>query len=533
MRRRMYQIGMILSLCFLVILGKLAYTQLYSGSVYASRSFQTQADLFTLEDHHRGDILDRNGKSLLNSCTAPALIIIPQADSQTEKLHTFLADYLPAASLTLLDQKRTSDEPLVIPLSQNEASALSRAALPYGMVVAPYHWRYQDPLAVHLIGCLDYSGHGVKGLEKYYDALLSSSSSAYTLAYLSDAYDHSLPGGEGVRIIPPDTEKNALYLTLDHDIQKTLEDCLNRHHIAKGAAIILDVSTNEVLASASRPLYDPQDLSQTFGFNDNQLERSLGAEYRYYPGSTFKIATAIAALESHCPALAESFSCTNEAPYAKCPRTHAEVDLKRGLKVSCNNYFIHLGESMGRETLERYLLDTLHFSLEPGKSFDSFSAIANGVIGQELFRVSPWQMAQLITIIANDGYGWQTDAPWQEQLTASIEINGQRQPVQIDRQFVPIISAETAHILQEDLAAAIDSPDGTHLTYAGKTGTPEITAEDGSQSYLAWYVGYAPAESPKYAVAVVIEDILGVPKTDLSGGKYALPFFQDLIQQLP
>ena len=182
MRRRMYQIGMILSLCFLVILGKLAYTQLYSGSVYASRSFQTQADLFTLEDHHRGDILDRNGKSLLNSCTAPALIIIPQADSQTEKLRTFLADYLPAASLTLLDQKRTSDEPLVIPLSQNEASALSRAALPYGMVVAPYHWRYQDPLAVHLIGCLDYSGHGVKGLEKYYDALLSSSSSAYTLA---------------------------------------------------------------------------------------------------------------------------------------------------------------------------------------------------------------------------------------------------------------------------------------------------------------------------------------------------------------
>ena len=71
------------------------------------------------------------------------------------------------------------------------------------------------------------------------------------------------------------------------------------------------------------------------------------------------------------------------------------------------------------------------------------------------------------------------------------------------------------------------------MTYAGKTGTPEITAEDGSQSYLAWYVGYAPAESPKYAVAVVIEDILGVPKTDLSGGKYALPFFQDLIQQLP
>lgn len=533
MRKRIYQIGIILSLCFLVILGKLAYTQLYSGSAYAAQSFRTQADLFALEDYHRGEILDRNGKSLLNSYSAPALIIVPQADGLTADNRTFLEKYLPAASLDRLEQDQQTASPIILPLSQNEAVALSRTALPFGMVVAPYHWRYSSPMAVHLIGCLDHSGHGVKGLEKYYDTALSSSTSAYTLAYLSDAYDRSLPGGEGIRIIPPDTKKTALYLTLDYDIQKALEDCMNRHHIAKGAAVVLDISTNQILASASRPLYDPQDLTQTFGFNDNQLERALGSEYRYYPGSTFKIATAIAALESQSQALEEPFICSNEAPYDKCPRTHKDMDLLRALKVSCNNYFIHLGESLGRETLENYLLDTLHFSLEPGKSFDSFSAIANGVIGQELIRVSPWQMAQLIAIIANDGYGYQTDAPWQEQIVSALETEGERQITAIDQKPVPIISTETAHILQEDLAAAVDLPDGTHLTYAGKTGTPEIYDGSGSKKYLAWYVGYAPAEQPKYAVAIVIEDIAGLPASELSGGKYALPFFQDLIHQLP
>ncbi len=533
MRKRMYQTGIILSLCFLIILCKLAYTQLYSGSAYASQSFNTQASFFSLADYRRGEIFDRHGKSLLNSYTAPALIIIPQLAGQTAQSISFLEKYLPQTSLNRIKQNTDTSSPLIIPLSQEEAITLSRTALPFGMVVAPYHWRYAEPLAVHLIGCLDHSEHGAKGLEKYYDTTLSATVPAYTLAYLSDANNRSLPGGDGIRIIPPATKQSAIYLTLDYDIQKTLEETFNRHHIVKGAAVILDVATNQILASASRPLYDPQNLTQTFGFNDNQLERALGSEYRYYPGSTFKIATAIAALESHASALDQSFTCNNESPYNKCPRVHGEVDLLRGLKVSCNNYFIHLGESLGRDTLEKYFIDTLHFSLEPGKNFDSFSAIANGVIGQELIRVSPWQMAQLIAIIANNGYGWQTEAPWQEQIVSALEVEGTLQEHSFEQQYVQMISAETAQILQKDLKAHVDFPDGAHLTYAGKTGTPEISAADGTKKYLAWYVGYYPAEQPKYAVAIVIEEMFGVPEAELSGGKYALPLFEDLIYHLP
>lgn len=530
MRRRIYYVAMVLSIGFSIVLGKLAYTQLYGGSVYAAQSFQSQSCFIPLNDYARGQIYDRNGRSLLNSYTSPALIVTPQPEEQLGQVYDFLQDYL---SETTLSPLQTSQLPFILPLSAQQATNLAQASLPSGVVIVPYHWRYHHPLAIHLIGCLDHSGHGAKGLESYYDALLSAAEPLSSLVYLSDANDRSLSGSSGIRLMTSTQAQPALYLTLDYTIQQTLETCFNQHHIAKGSAIILDIATNDILASVSRPLYDPTDLSQTFGFPDNQLERSLGYDYRYYPGSTFKIATAIAALESHAPALSQSFQCQNTASYQKCPRVHGEVDLRRALQVSCNNYFVYLGESLGAENLRHYLLDTLHFSLESQKDFDSFGAIANGAIGQELIRVSPWQMAQLVSIIAQDGGIWQSNAPWQEQIVSALEQDGQRQPVVSDKSYVQVISTATARTLQNDLASSITLPDGRTLTYAGKTGTPEVASSDEGNRYLAWYVGYAPAENPRYAIAIVIEEIIGIPASELSGGKYALPLFQDLIAQLP
>lgn len=535
MTKRIFLMGWLFFAVFVIVIAKLAYIQVYKGPIYAASSFSGRADLFPLEEASRGDILDRNGKSLLDAQIQPTLIILPKLLDDPEGFYQQFSRNFPQLSLLhqeIVPQNKNGTlvypPTLVVPIPDTTTLHALQKEIKQGVVIAPYRQRYGDnPLAIHLLGYLDSEKKGVKGLEKLFDHYLADDHAATYLAYMSDAQRHII-AGSGMRIIDQKTERCDVVLSIDQSLQQKLEELMNTFHITRGAAVILDTHTGQILAACSRPVYTPKDLAQTYGYQDNQLERVMGEDYRYYPGSIFKLCTAVAILEENIADERTVFTCDNVPPQQKCPRPHGTINFQEALKVSCNNYFIALGEKLGREKLSDYLLNRWGFSLEVGKKLDSAASRANGIIGQELFTVSPLEMANVMVTIANDGKAFSLDDVWYNQLTLGIKENEdwlvQFELPKQTQQF----SAQSIKVLQK-LLRNETKVNGTSLTYAGKTGTPEIYTANGKKSYLAWYIGYAPFDEPRYAAAIVIEQIAGVPEEDLAGGKYALPFFQQLM----
>lgn len=546
MTKRIFIMTLILSLSFGLVIGKITYVQLFQGEAYALKSLANRTSPLALEETPRGDILDCHGASLLNDHDRPALVILPHLASDPKRLLALVNDLLPQAEIKPQDilpgeagEALVFPKPIIYPLEDEQMISIINSWQEPAAIVAPYKTRYSDqPLAVHLIGYLNYQNDGAKGLEKQYNQALKAQRPQTYLTPITDAYKRTLPG-LGYRLIQDTAseERTNLWLTLDKDTQRLLEDTLNATYLTKGAAVIIDVATGNILAAASRPTFDPNDLTQNYGYSDNQLDRVMGIDYTYYPGSVFKLLTAMIALEEGVAEKSTTFLCDNLPPYNKCPRLHGSTDFSQALKVSCNNYFIHLGQDIGQKKLEYYLLDQLNFTLETGKKLDSFGARANGVIGQELFKVSPLQMANFMATIANDGRHLSLEDPVSNRLVLGTAPSGQSPALYAktnnqEQVFQPKAAQDLQDMLQNSHTITKNGTTKT-VTYAGKTGTPEVYTKDAQKHYLAWYTGYAPFDQPKYAIAIVVEEIAGVPSMDLSGGKYATPIFKSLIEQLP
>lgn len=538
MTKRIFLLCWSFALVFTIIIGKLAFVQLANGPVYAAQSFNNRSERFPLETHFRGQFYDRNHEALLNAESTPALVIFPQLLADPYTLYQQLSQNYPQLSIAkeqivpVLSEGKTIFPKTFAVMIPNEALLHDLIPLQQkGFVIAPYYNRYtQKNLAIHLLGYLDSDGNGVKGLEKRCNRYLKGNHAQIYLAYLTDARNNLLEGASARLVTNPDA-RNDVVLTLDKTLQKTLEDLLDQSYITKGGAVLLDTKSGQILAAASRPVYNPEDVMESYGYTDNQLERVMGDDYCYYPGSIFKLLTALGALEENIADETTKFTCDNLPPHNKCPRPHGQLDFAGALKVSCNNYFIALGEQLGQDKLTEYIIRRGNFQLEEDKALDSKAARANGVIGQELFKVSPLEMANLMVTIANDGKAFSLENPWENRLILAIEHKGQSIQQSDPLETKQIFSPASVRTLQKMLQNDFVTDSGQTISYIGKTGTPEIY-QKGQKGYLAWYIGYAPADNPQYALAVVIEAIAGVPQEDLAGGKYALPFFKNLMAKI-
>jgi len=316
-----------------------------------------------------------------------------------------------------------------------------------------------------------------------------------------------------------------------------------------GAVVALEPGTGRILAMASTPTYNPNKVSRNFA----KLSRGGGSallnrvtQGLYAPGSTFKVITATAALQSHkytpTTLIDGKGRCIDVQTVPLCNaggESAGVVTLSDALTYSYNTVFAQVGEAVGQRRLES-TMQNFGFFQEPPLDFPSDEMNPSGLyqhgrllsqtapvdvarvaIGQERLGVTPIQMAEVVATIANHGIRMSPTLV-DRVVTPGGGTVTTTHPEQIQR----VMSPTTASELRDMMRRVVEEGTGTAanvggLSVAGKTGTAE-TGVSGLNT--AWFIAFAPAENPKIAIAVTIEH------TPEFGGTVAAPIAASVIK---
>ncbi|MBE7010373.1 MAG: hypothetical protein E7418_02650 [Ruminococcaceae bacterium] len=344
---------------------------------------------------------------------------------------------------------------------------------------------------------------------------------------------------------------NSVMLTIDKDLQWAAEESLARniHRIAEsskegsghdanaGAVVALDLNNGEILAIASYPTYDPAQFNRDYNAMLQEavppmVNRALAGLYE--PGSTFKLCTALAALESgHTNAdefiktegiyryLGHDFMCNI---YRTSQSTHGTINISQAIQHSCNYYFYEMGQRMGIETIEDYAQKLglgeytgieLREEEEKGQVAGPVLREKSGrpwypgdvlqaAIGQSDNLFTPIQIANYMATLANGGTNYELRLLNAVKSNVTGEIILQKESkiknqIDIGKENLDAVLGGMQLVTSEGTASAAfaDFPFKT----GGKTGSAQVSR--GSSNGI--YVGYAPYENPQIAVAVVVE----------------------------
>ncbi len=323
---------------------------------------------------------------------------------------------------------------------------------------------------------------------------------------------------------------NSVALTVDMDIQTTAGNLLGSR---KGAIVAIEPSTGRILALQDYPDFDPNTVEaqwDTLKEDKNSPLVNRATQGLYPPGSTFKTVTALAGIENLPDWEGFTVECTGEREFQDkvihCynNKAHGTVDMKQALAVSCNCYFAALAEEIGAGTLAKTMRQVgmdadSHFELETSRNSISLtrgateSELVETAIGQGRTSVTPLYMAMLAAAIANGGRMMQPYI-----VDHLVYPDGTEAKNTVPEKLADICSAETAALLTEMMTAVVSEGTGraaavSGVTVAGKTGT----AENATGNDHSWFIGFAPAENPQVAVAVLIEDANTGSATPIAG----------------
>lgn len=373
--------------------------------------------------------------------------------------------------------------------------------------------------AQHVIGYTA-DGIGVTGLESDYDRILRSTEDAASVIYTKDALGNILHGVPPVVSEIKSTNGNVV-TTLDAEIQRICEEA--GKYIEKGAVIVMEVQTGDVLAMASFPTYSPDHLGDALEDENSPLiNRCL---YAYSVGSIFKLVTAAAGYTegfqhyvSECSGKTEIsgqvFRCHDH-------RGHGMLGMQEAMVHSCNCYFVELSQHLRPDTM-RMIAQDLGFGTQIALSGSIVSAggtlptaeqlelpaeMANFCFGQGFLTASPLQICQMTCGIANNG-----EMPI-ARLIAGYSLDGETLENAKDPMYAKSLPRDTAYFLQDLMIAAVnENPESNavpeHVLAAAKTSTAQTGRydENGVEYCHAWITGYFPIDEPEYAVTVLAED---------------------------
>lgn len=359
-----------------------------------------------------------------------------------------------------------------------------------------------------------------------------------------------------MRIITGDSPQgSAVELTLDPVVQQAMWEAMQGYN---GAAVALEPDTGKILGMVSTPSFDPNDLSSNDDLEiienyqalqqdpgDPLINRAIGGDL-YHPGSTYKLITAAAALESGAAKPSTEFE--NSKSF-KIPGSSSEmhnfglstcgsgdkVSLADAVKFSCNVPMGDIAVQMPEDEISKMAADfgfghDLSIPLEVTPSMaptpESKAEAALSSIGQLDVRATPLQMAMVSAGIANKG------VVMHPQLIERV-LAPNLTPEQNFREaeLSNPISTTTAEQLTDMMVAGVNDSDGAAVkakiegvTVAGKTGTAQNGTDASGQDlpYTIWFTGFAPAQNPEIALAVVVEDG-GGEAHNFEGTSYDIP----------
>lgn len=325
-----------------------------------------------------------------------------------------------------------------------------------------------------------------------------------------------------------------------------------------GAVVAIEPQSGRIKVLASNPSYNPNRVPEHLPqLNRNELEAPLvdrATQGQYPPGSTFKVVTAAAGLDSGTITPETTIDAPGTLDVQGQPlqndfnQSFGPISLDTALTFSVNTWFAQLGEQVGEETLFKYM-DRFGFNstpaidlppqqvyrsglfeneelLGPGDPID----IARVAIGQERLAVTPLQMAEVAAAVANGGKLMKPQI-WSRVVDPDGRVTKRLDP----SEYSQPISAETSAELSTAMQGVVSAGTGTNaaipgVTVAGKTGTAETPYNDscggGAEENQAWFIGFAPAEDPKIAIAATVEC------TTQFGNDVAAPIFRDVAETI-
>lgn len=527
-----------------VCLGRMAQLQLLQGEYHRERAESNRVRLIPVASE-RGNIIDRKGKMITASRLSRSVYLWPREQSPTrwEETATRLSKILDISKSEILEKLNKAGYRSAMPvrISQNLTAEAFVALeeqftqLP-GVEIRSESSRYypNGNMAAHLLGYI--SEADSKDMKKNPEFPMGMIVGKMGIERIADS---QLRGVWGSRLIEVDAKGKELrelgvrtpvagspvQLTLDLDLQKTAEKALDNR---RGAVVVMDVKTGAVLALASGPTFDPNLFTRKMRKAEWQslqekdkpfLNRALQG---YPPGSTFKIVTAAAAMQSgkFSPnskvATSGSISVGGFRFREHGGSGYGTIGFPDAFAYSSNTFFYQVGMKTGPEEISKWghklgIGELTNLGLAGGshgmiptpaekkKLFNQPWYIGDTVtmaIGQGLVLVTPLEMSAVVSAIANGGYRVKPHLFVSQTKTAETKP----EPIGLAPETIKTIQTGLISVVQKGTARRLN--DGSIPLTAGKTGTAEVPG--GADNAL--YVGYGPVDNPQIAVAVVVEN---------------------------
>ena len=545
-RTRRYVLLLVLLCGFAVVLFRLVSLQVLQAAELTAKADRQHQKTVSLEGA-RGTVMDRHGKVLAMNMEVPSVFGIPTALESPAKTARSLSPVLRVRT-DELEKKLRQDRSFVWlarRLDPEQGHRLEHMPMDgIGLVMEGRRFYPKGPLLAHVLGFAGMDGEGLEGIERRYESQLHGEKRVVVLQ--RDAMGRTVfPKGQAEQV---PAAGHSLVVTIDEVIQyiaeKELEEAVAKARAKSGTVIVLDPQTGAVLALAISPRFDPNAVASLTA--DRWRNRALTDTYE--PGSTMKALVAAAALE-------ENVMKPNTMLYGENGRmtiantvihdheklgwmTFAQV-----IQKSSNIGAAKTGMALGDQRLYRYL-QAFGFGQKteidlPGEVGGLVKhprewgrrSLASISMGQEI-GVTPIQMVSAVASLANGGVLMK---PYVVSEVRDAQGKALRQILpQVKRR---VVSPETARTVTSILEGVVTDGTGAKAAIpgfrvAGKTGTAQkIDPRTGAYSstlFVGSFVGFVPADNPRLAMIVVIDE----PQGESWGGTVAAPVFRRVGEQV-
>ncbi|SCJ89742.1 Penicillin-binding protein 2 [Anaerotruncus sp. 2789STDY5834896] len=543
---------------FGTVFANLINVQIVKGKKYSELAMEQQLRDTPISSV-RGDITDCNGNILATSSTVWTVYISPadiKNDEQRELIAENLASILELDKDAILEKTKKKNYYEIIKRRVEKEPVDKVLAFSSEKEIAAIHVeedtkRYypQGNFLSSVLGFVGNDNQGLEGLEAYYDSYLSGTPGRSVAIKNSWGLD-----------MPFDYEKeyaakdgDTLVLTIDevlqHYLEKYLQEAVDEHNATKrGAGIVMNVKTGEILAMATKPdydpnepfeIYDPEAKARIEALSGEEKEKAEAEELSlqrrnkvisdlYYPGSVFKPITVSAALEEGVVNANSGFYCPGyeivDGQRINCASVgsggHGQQNLMEILKNSCNPGLMQTAAKLGKEKFYQYfqgfgLTEKTGIDL-PGEAQSIYAGLdklypvglATSSFGQTN-KITPLQMATAFSAVVNGGYLYQPHIV-KKIVDADGNVVENFQP-KLVRQ---VISEETSKEVAEFLEHVVADPDGQAkrayvkgYRIGGKSGTSQKIDEEGGETrYIASFCAFAPVDDPQIVCLMFLDE---------------------------
>lgn len=559
-RKRVLTLLVLLIFLFGVLVCRIAYLTTARSSELTSRGVRQWTREGTVYAR-RGNILDTNGQTLVMSATAYIVSVEPGKVQDVQAFARAISPILGLSeekvaekasqrgksSVTLKRQvsRETADQLRQLKQSKDAETAAAASALLFDEDVRRVYLR--GAFLTQTLGLVNVDGVGQSGLEQQYETLLRGEAGRSMRSV--DGKARPIYDSGNLYIEPQDgsTIRLTIDATIQEIVEKAMRECYEVNKAQAVHALVMDVYTGAVLAMCSKPDYDPNDPPREQLDALQSLMRIRLISDSYEPGSTFKILTAAAALDSGVTTPEDGFYCSGkikvDGDTIKCwGSPHKAETMAQALQNSCNPVFVELALRMGAQRFYQYL-----------HAFGLGSKTNIDLQGEESGILIPVNSVKNVDL-ARIGFGQSVAVTPIQMLTAACSVlNGGRlmRPYLLKEAVSPDgtvlyrtspkvvstpISEETSLTMRkllEDVVAVGGAKNARIPGYriGGKTGTAQVY-KDGRivrNVHIGSFLGFAPADDPRIALLVIVDEA----DTPVDyGGTTAAPFARQILEDV-